>query len=262
MGGHPGVLGDWMRGLSMWRLWTALGAEDIADRYRRTAIGVVWIALSFALFVAVKLLVFGQMVEASTVEFGLFVALGFGLWTYINAMVLDACTAFIHARHWILGVSLPYPVFILQAVTRNILMFASILVVMAAAVAWSGVPWAAAQASVPVAFAAYVLTSLWLAAILAPLCARFRDLNHAAQTVMRLLFFVTPILWMPETNAVLASIARYNPIAHFIEVIREPIMHGTIPVDSWAWVVAINVVGLPLGCVVYARTRRNVVFWV
>ena len=111
------ALSDWKRGLAMWRLWVALGAEDITDRYRRTLFGAFWVAGSFALFVSVKVTIFGQMAGVSTVEFGLFVTLGFGLWTFASSMVLDACTAFIHARQWILGVAVPYPVFILQALS-------------------------------------------------------------------------------------------------------------------------------------------------
>src|SRR5690606_19100286 len=97
------VRAEWMMALRLAPLWTNLAWEDLLDRYRRTALGVSWILLSFALFVAVKVLVFGQMVSAPQIEFGLFVTLGFGLWNYINAMVVEGCTAYIHARAWILG---------------------------------------------------------------------------------------------------------------------------------------------------------------
>ena len=68
------------------------------------------------LFVAVKVSVFGQMVTVPVEEFGLFVTIGFGLWSFISGMLLDGCAAFIHSRHWILGSATPYPVFILHLV--------------------------------------------------------------------------------------------------------------------------------------------------
>lgn len=263
MGQLAAALSDWRRGLAMWRLWFALGTEDITDRYRRTLLGAFWIAGSFALFVGVKVTVFGQMAGVPTVEFGLFVTLGFGLWTFISAIVLDACTAFIHARQWILGVAVPYPVFILQALFRNARIFAFILAVIIVALAWTGtwhgiVPTLSAMAGL----ATYLVAPVWLGAILAPLCARYRDVYHAIQTGMRLMFFATPILWMPDFNARLAAIARYNPVAHYLEIVREPLLYGTIPVESWTWVLVLNLVGIPLGLAVYAASRRNVVFWV
>jgi len=255
-------IADWTRALSMWRLWIALGHEDILERYRRSALGVAWVVLSFALFVAVKVSVFGQMAAVPVAEFGLFVTLGFGLWTFISAMVLDGCSAFIHARPWILGSSTPYPVYLLQALFRNVLVFVATFAVMFAALAWKGDPWRLAALTALPAFGVYLVTSLWVSALHAPLCARWRDAHHAAQTGVRMLFFVTPILWMPSLAPPLARIAAYNPIAHFIEIVRAPLMYGYVPVDSWWWVLAINAIGIPAGLFVYARTRNNLVFWV
>ena len=262
MAGLAVALDDWKRALGMWRLWVALGHEDLLDRYRRTAFGLGWIIVSFALFVGVKVVVFGQMAGVTAREFGLFVTIGFGLWSFISAMVLDGCTAFLHARHWILGIALPQPVFLLQVLVRNLIVFASIVAVIAAVLAWQLETLSPAAWTVLPALACYVLTSLWLSAVLAPACARYRDLNQLAQIAVRLLFFVTPILWMPGISERLELIAALNPVTHFIEVVRQPLMYGHVPSGSWAWVLAITALGLPAGAVVYASTRDRVVFWV
>ena len=253
---------DWARSVLQHALWTNLAIEDLRDRYRRTLLGLSWIITSFALFVAVKVLIFGPLNAASAAEFGVFVTLGFGLWTYINAMVIDACTAYMHSRAWILGTATPYPVFLLQAVARNWMIFAMILAVMAVALGWKPTPWRAAMAWALPGLAAYLVSSVWVAAILAPLCARYRDLYHAVQTSMRLVFFATPILWMPATNGRLAEIARMNPLSHFIAIVRDPLMYDRVPLDSWTIVLGINAVGLAAGLVVYAGTRRHVAHWV
>lgn len=258
----PDAWRDWMRASRLTPLWTSLALEDLHDRYRRTAFGLLWIVLSFALFVLVKILVFGQLTTASTSEFGIFVTLGFGLWTYINAMVMDACTAYIHARPWILGTATPYPVFLLQAVYRNLLIFAMVLLVMAIALFWKQSPWNwQALAALP-GLLIYPFVSLWLAAILAPFCARWRDLHHAVQTWLRLVFFVTPILWMPASSGKLALIAQINPLSHFVAIVRDPLMYNRIPYDSWMVVLAINAVGLPAGILAYVFTRRHIAHWV
>ena len=256
------ALQDWRRSFAQAPLWFNLALEDLRDRYRRTLLGVAWIVISFALFVAVKVLVFGQMVSASKAEFGLFVAIGFGLWSYINAMVVDACTAYMYSRAWILGTAIPYPVFLLQAVLRNCLTFALILLVVALAMVWKPTPWSAnAWLAIP-GLLAYVVTSVWLTAILAPLCARYRDLHHAIQTGMRLMFFVTPILWMPRTSPTLAWIAGVNPLTSFIEIVRAPLLYGEVPAASWMVVLLINLAGGVLGLLTYASTRKRIAYWV
>lgn len=262
MGFLATLLQDWSRSFSQHSLWANLALEDLRDRYRRTVFGLLWIVFSFALFVVVKILVFGPLNPASAYEFGVFVTIGFGLWTYINAMVMDACTAYMHSRAWILGTSTPYPVFLLQAVARNWMVFAMLLAVMALALPWNPVPLGARALWALPALAMYLLSSLWLSAILAPLCARWRDLYHAVQTGMRLVFFATPILWMPRGNERLSLIANFNPFSHFLAIVREPLMYDRVPMDSWSLVLAINATGLLAGAIVYAWTRKRVPYWV
>jgi len=253
---------EWQSAFRLRTLWINFAIEDLRDRYRRTSIGLAWIVVSFALFVLVKVTIFGKLSSASGLEFGLFVALGFAAWTFISAMVIDACTAYLHARPWMLGSAVPYPVYLLQTVFRNWLTFGLILGVVVPALAWKPTPWTPTMLWSLPALAAYLLTSLWLAAILAPLCVRYRDLHHAVQTFMRLLFFATPILWLPSMDPGLAAIARLNPVSHYLALLRDPLLYNTLPLESWAVVVAVNAIGLPLGLFVYARTRREVVFWI
>lgn len=253
---------DWARSTRMSSLWTNLALEDLRDRYRRTALGLFWIIVSFALFVLVKILVFGQLASVPAAEFGIFVTLGFGVWSYINSMVLDGCTAYMQARPWILGTATPYPVFLLQAVYRNVLVFAFILLVMGVALAWKTTPWRVQAFTALPALLAYLVTSVWMSAILAPLCARYRDLYHMVQTGMRLVFFATPILWMPAASGRLAMIAHANPLSHFVAIMRDPLLYNRIPMESWGIVVAINVVGILAAVVVYTATRRRVAHWV
>jgi len=256
------LLRDWSTSLSQHALWRNLALEDLRDRYRRTALGLAWIVISFAMFVAVKLFVFGPLNAASAAEFGVFVTLGFGLWTYINAMVMDACTAYIHSRAWILGTATPYPVYLLQAITRNWMIFGMVLAVMALALYWNPLPLGPRALWALPGLAMYLVSSVWVSAVLAPLCARWRDLYQTVQVGLRLAFFVTPILWMPRTFERLELIAGLNPISHFIAIVREPLMYNRVPVESWMLVLAINGAGLAAGALVYASTRRRLPHWV
>lgn len=256
-----GGIGDWIQSLGAWRLWTALGREDLVERYRRSVFGLSWVAASFAGFVYVKIAVFGQMTTASQAEFALFVTLGFGLWSLINGVAVEACMAYTNSVGWIKGTAVPYPVFILQVVYRNWLVFSLILVVMVIVLIWTKVSWSPVAWMALPGLAIHIVSSLWITLLLATLCARWRDVQHFVQTVMRLLFFVTPILWVPSQTPQLAVIAEMNPLTHFIEIVRAPLIYGTVPVDSWIAVLAINAVGIPVAAAVYVVSRKRLVYW-
>lgn len=252
---------DWVAAIQMWRLWTALGKEDLSDRYRRTLLGISWVVTSFAVFVFVKVIVFGQMTTVSLAEFAMFVTIGFGLWSFISTTVLDCCSAYTASSNWLMGTAIPYPVFFLQGIYRNWLVFALTLLVMAAALVWQKTTWTPTMFAALPGLLVYAITPMWLAAILAPLCARFRDVHHAIQTVMRLLFFVTPIIWIPTQSPWLASIAQYNVVTHFIEIVRQPLIYDNVPYTSWVIVLLVNGVGMLVGFVTYAMTRHRIAYW-
>jgi len=253
---------DWRQAIRVPSLWINLALEDLRDRYRRTVLGVAWVVLSFGLFVGVKVLVFGQMAAATMREFAIFLTIGFGAWTFISAMVSDACSAYIHSRSWILGTAIPYPVYVLQVTLRNWMVFALVMLVMAVSLAWKPSPWTPVALMALPALLAYFVTSIWLCALLAPLCARYPDLHHAIQTGMRLLFFITPILWMPGSTGVLAELARLNPMTHYLAILRDPLLYNQAPLASWLVVLAINAAGLLFGALVYTSTRQKVAFWI
>ena len=52
-----------------------------------------------------------------------------------------------------------------------------------------------------------------------------------------------------------------NPFYYFVEVVREPLIYGTIP---W-FEIAVLVIALPIGWLIasylYARTRASVALW-
>lgn len=252
---------DWLRAARMWRLWSALGREDLTDRYRRSSLGVVWLVASFGLFIAVYMLVFGHGSGLSTAQYTLYVTIGFGLWNYIAGIVGESCVAYTGSGNWIQGTAIPYPVFILQTVYRNLLVFVLTLAVILAAMLWLSEGWRWDMLWALPGLLVYVVTPLWLTAIFAPLCARYHDLFHAVQTGMRLLFFATPILWLPTQRAQLELLAHWNPLTYFIDIVRAPLLGQGLPLQSWLVVGMANAVGLAAGWATYTLTRNRVVYW-
>jgi ABC-type polysaccharide/polyol phosphate export permease len=252
---------DWWRAAHMWRLWTALGFEDLIERYRRSYLGVTWLIASFALFILVYMLVFGHGSGLSAADYTLYVTIGFGLWNFMAGIVGESCTAYTGSGNWIQGTAIPYPVFILQMLYRNWLVFLLTIAVVLVAMLWLEDQWQWNMLWALPGLLVYVITPLWLTAIFAPLCARYHDLFHAVQTVMRLLFFATPILWLPTQREQLAVLAHWNLLTYFIDIVRAPLLGEGLPVHSWIIVGIANAIGIVAGGVTYMFTRNRVVYW-
>jgi lipopolysaccharide transport system permease protein len=59
----------------------------------------------------------------------------------------------------------------------------------------------------------------------------FRDIQHLTEIGFQVLFYLTPIIYPPETLAQtrMARLVEYNPLVPLLAVIREPLIDGRIP---------------------------------
>lgn len=256
------VMSDLSEALRRWPLWTALAWEDIRQRYRRTVFGALWAAIAFALFCGVKIAVFGASSGAEQGFFAAYVILGFWVWQLISAVVTDGCSTFINVQSWIKGARLPLSLFVLQSITRLAILSGFSLLAAIPLLLFVGQPVGpVAFASLP-ALLAYVLAAIPVQLLLGTLCSLFRDLQQIMSTVMRVLFFATPIIWLPGRVGRIGEFAKYNPFTHYIEIFRSPIAYGQIPWTSWAVVCVLTAAVWMVAILVFHRYGRRIAYWV
>ncbi|PHR56058.1 MAG: hypothetical protein COA47_13280 [Robiginitomaculum sp.] len=249
-------------GAVRWPLWTRLAVADIQQTYRRSFIGMAWITFSFAMFIGVKILIFGSISAADNDLFAAWLSIGFLIWAYVAGNVTDGCNVFINARPWILGTKMPLSVFVYQSLTRHLinLAYSSLVIIVLlwvlkwqlTSVAWWAIP----------GMLVLVLNAWWVQIFLGVLSSRHRDLIHLVQSGMRVLFFITPILYMPDQLGGNAFLLTYNPFTHFLAIVRDPIVLGTIPSASWMVALGFSVFGWILAILTLQFWGRRVPFWV
>ena len=251
----------YLTGLRQSRLWWALALEDIRSRYMRSFMGIGWVIISFALFVVVKIVVFTPLSSEDTSHFANYIVIGFFIWNFIAMSLVDGCTAFINAQSWIKGMKIPLSVFVYQVVTKNVLLnIVNLGVVFVTMLIFRPeLTWVALWA-LPFTLL-LIINAIWVSFLFSTLGARFRDVQHLVTTIMRVLMFLTPILWMPEDIGALWEILKYNPFAHYIILIRAPILQGIIPMDSLYYVLGITLAGSLAAIIAYQYGRKRVVFW-
>lgn len=252
---------DAARGLAMWRLWSALAWEDLRQRFRRSYVGLLWTTISFGVFILVKFLIFGQLSESDPGYFMAYVTVGFFVWVFLNSAIVDAPYVFIMSETWIKAGRLPFSVFVLQSVFRSVILSVCNALVVVVVLIIAGVDIGLAAGWSVFVFALILVNAFWLNLMLGALATRQRDIPHLVQTVMRVLFFLTPIVWEPERMGALWSYLRYNPLAHFVIAFRAPLIDGALAPTSLAVVGAITACGLLMGVFVFAHVRRRIVYW-
>lgn len=252
---------DLCQGLGLWRLWFELAYDDLRQRYRRTAFGALWVSISYLVFAVTIALIGSQMTGIELFPFMVYVAVGYLAWNFINASVTDGCSVFINTENWISGMRLPFSLFVFQSIARETIIFGYGAVIAAAIIVFTGhdLSWSA-LAALP-ALALYLVNAVTSHFFFGVLVTRYRDISQIIQTAMRVLFFLTPLIWTPEQAGGLRDWLWWNPFTYFIDIFRAPIVDGLIPWSSWIFCLGFSSVFGLIAFGLFAHFRRRIVFW-
>lgn len=244
-------------------LWWRLAWADMNQIYRRSIIGIFWIALSFVMFIGVKIFIFSAVLKnIDMAMYSLWVIVGYGIWQFIVHSVTDACSVFTSARSWILGTKLSYGTFVAQNVTRHLISLSLIALIILGAVLILRYKQSWVALSIIPAVFMLIINSIWVHIVLGIVATRFRDVLHLVRAIMHVMFFLTPILYLPKSIGPKAAILNYNPFTHYLAIVREPIVNGRIDQLAWTVVISITILGWIAALVLLKTKVRNVVFWI
>lgn len=255
------AVGDLSLALKSRSLWMALGWNDIRTRYHRSRLGAFWASLSILIFVSALGPIYSKLMGISLREYTTHLMLGLMLWNYISSIVLESGREYINATSYLVSFRLSYFTLLLRVVWRNLVVFLYQFMVFVGIALVLKLPITFYWAVAPFALLAITLVALSMALLMSVFATRYRDLSELINNVLRLVFFVTPIMWIPQPNSPLKVVADLNPFYHLIEVFRGPVLTGIIDGQSWLIVTSMLLVGWLLAFPIFALFRSRIAFW-
>lgn len=256
------ALDDLKDGIGAIYVWPTLGWLEIKQRYRRSVLGPFWLTISTGFMLACMGPLYGKMFGQPVPSYFSYLAISFVVWILVSGLINDSCTAFIQAEGYIKQTKLPLTVHVMRAVWKNLLIFAHNLVIVVLVLAFfqPGVDWNLLL--VPLAVLAISVNGVWSGIVLGLICARFRDIPPIVSSLVQVAFFLTPIFWTPSMLGRHQWAADLNPLFHFMEIVRRPLMGQDLSPLSWGVVLAITFLGVVLMLAVFQRFRARIAYWV
>jgi len=244
------------------RLWVHLAWRDINVQFERSFLGPFWMAFQAAAWVGAIVFVFGGIMGPHR-EYTIYVAIGIVLYNFITVIMTDSSDIFIRNRIAIHSHPNPYFSYVLRQVMYAIiqLIIQSSVVVIAFIMMQTAITPVAIWAVL--GLFSGILMGICLALSFSLLGLRFGDFRFLMLAVMRLGLFVTPILWTVESGGGLKRLAAHiNPMAHFINTIRMPLMGELPPLESYIVVGGSIVFCLVLSSFLFVKLRRSIPMWI
>ncbi|WP_115944178.1 ABC transporter permease [Amycolatopsis thermalba] len=286
------AFGDIKEGLRQRELWSHLGWQDIKQRYRRSVIGPFWITISQGVIALGLGLLYSQLFNMHIQTFLPYISAGFIVWAFISGCLTEGMETFIANEGLIKQIRAPLTVYALRTVWRQTLMFAHNLIVIVVVVGiffgslnqdyalsqnglctpdnicHPGLGWYTLTA-IP-AFFLLAFNGVWVTLLLGIISTRYRDIPQVINSLIQLLFYLTPIVWpidqlksgQREGVSWAEPIIHLNPIYHFVQILRAPLIGQAVSPWSWVAVGGITIVGWLLALVAMRNYRSRVSYWV
>lgn len=256
------VRSDFRRSFSDLRPWLVLSFFELRQTYRRSFFGVLWMPVS----TAVVVLVMGFLISAvwgNPIErFLPFLAIGLIIWNYINNTVQTCAQTFTSNADTILQFDRPYSSYILKTVASESIRAAhSVPVFLIVAITFGilpSEPYFLLLLSIPL----LILNLTWMGLLIAVITVRFRDVSSLVQNLFTPLFWLTPVLYEPETlSGRVRDVINLNPLTHILEVVRSPFLNQTPSTLNWFVAIGVAIAGWVLTILFFARFRSRIAYW-
>ncbi|MGN6501513.1 MAG: ABC transporter permease [Pseudolysinimonas sp.] len=240
-----------------------LGWQDVRMMYRRSILGQFWITISMAVTFAAIGTVFGFIFDSPIVDYLPFLGCGLVFFNFLSLLLTDGAVSFIVAESFIRQLDLEPIVYFLRSVWKSffVLLHNAVALVVLLVIFPQGVSLATLLVIPGLLVAGAGAAGLGLA--LAMLSTRYRDVPQIVGAVVQVCFYLTPIVWLPQAlpAPLRDAILTWNPFAHLIAVMREPLLNSYPSPETWLAAIGLAIAFVALGAGSYALRLRELAFW-
>ncbi|CAM3723126.1 ABC transporter permease [Litorimonas haliclonae] len=255
---------DLSEAFSSWTTWTRIAIMDISSRHRRFLLGGLWVPLGMAIFVFALGYVYSYLRNHEYAEFTPYLAASMIFWTIIHSSVTQGMSLFSSMGRHIETVRLPFHYYVLKKTFELVytaLLTSPIYIICVIAF---GVQISSSFFLLLPALLIYITSSFSTLILIGLLSLRLRDIQEPISNFMRLMFLVTPVIWMVSSGASSkrAIFVDYNPFFHYLEIARAPLLGYYPTLTNWGVAGAMCVGILILSSLLMIKWRSKIHYWV
>jgi len=254
---------DLIDGVSRWWLWLSMAMQDIRHRYRGSVLGPFWLTISMAVMILTLGFLYSTLFRMEIHDYLPFLCLGLLIWSFISNIVAEGCNCFVAAEGVIRQIRLPFSVHVNRAICRNVIIFAHNAVVFIFVALYFDLQLTTYSLLAIPGFIILVINAFWVTLLLGMICTRFRDVAQIVNSVIQVLFFVSPIIWKPEAlQGERLWLAKLNPLYSMIEIVRAPLLNQPVEASLLAFVMLITLAGCAGTFLFFAKFRHRIPYWI
>jgi lipopolysaccharide transport system permease protein len=249
-----------------WWLALSLTKRDLAQRYRGTALGLIWPFLYAGLLLLVFTFVFTEVLrvrwpsgpDALPNKGALMILAGLIPYLFIAEVLTRSPSCITSVPNFVKKVRFPLALLpaIVVASSAALSSINALVLVLAVLAFWTYIP--ATALLLPLLFIPLFFLALGTAYLLAALGVFFRDLAQITPLFAQILMFLAPICYpIEQVPRTFARVINWNPLTWFVNAVRSLVFDGASPpVAEWIEQTLLWFIFAGLGYLFFNKTRR------
>jgi len=245
--------------------WTHLAFSDLRARFRRSRLGILWLALQPLLLTIIMSGVFIFVFSQRFSDYSVYLFSGLIVWEFVTGCFVIGGMSYIAAEGYVRQVRLPMIIYPLKSALYCCIVFM---------LAFSGFTLYALAVKPQIVslhwlyilpfFLTLAVFGTPLAILSAIVNIRFRDFQQGITLFLQMLLYVSPVMMLPSVfeHRGLREWNSINPVSALLELFRAPLLEGTAPaLSSYLLVLAWALLFWLLALALLARNERKIVFY-
>lgn len=223
-----------------------------------SVLGFVWSFLNPVLMLGVLYLFFRGRVGQGVPHYGLFLLIGIVHFGHFSKSTASGMRVLQRMARLAGNVIFPKEVLIFSSILSGALEFLISMPIVVVIALLSGVSASAALLALPLVLLSQLVLALWVTLVLSALFVFVRDLDHIYGVVLRILFFVSPIIYDLGSlglGPMMRRLALLNPLAHLIGFSKAIVLGGQAPMAHLLTFLLVNGVLLAIALRVFRRVE-------
>ena len=245
-------------------LFEELVKRDFKQKYKRTALGMLWSVLSPLLSLLVMRLVFTHFFGRNTPHYTTYLFAGNLMFSYFREATTGGMNSLMSNAHIFTKINVPKYMFLLSKNVSAVINFGLTLIVFFVFVAIDRVPFAWSFLAAVYPIITLTMLNLGVGMILSAMFVFFRDTQYLYDVAMMLLMYLSAIFYnvdgYPEW---VQRVFLLNPVYCNIKYMRVIVLEGHLPSLAFHGLLLLyGVVALGIGALVYKKNNQKFLYYV
>lgn len=257
------IFSDIFKSVAIYKIWSRIALKTMFVKYNRSKLGFLWPFINSFFFAIVISIVFSEILNQDFFIYAPYLIAGFITWNFFSSIITEQTTVFTANSSYLkeLNYNLFFYIFkknyeILFIFIINIFIFIVLSVCFFNQLTLNVL---LLLVNIPL----LMFLSIFVAFVFATINCFYRDFVFVMNNLMRLFFFITPILWTVDNSVgIRAHLSLYNPFYYLINLIRDPLVNSTFNEFNYIIYFYLLAFFFIFAAILFKKLNRKIVFYV